>query len=57
MNISLGCLCISSHYLPNAYDWKTVNKLQLHSTKTDDVLFHVINKNIEGVIPELGNMV
>ena len=39
--------------LPKVYDWLTVNKLSLNIRKTKYVIFHAINKKIEGVIPDL----
>ena len=35
------------------YDWLAVNKLSLNVSKTKYVIFHAINKRIEGVIPNL----
>ena len=39
--------------LTYVYDWLAVNKLSLNVKKTKYVLFHAINKNTEGLIPEL----
>ena len=39
--------------LAKVYDWLAVNKLSLNISKTKYVIFHVINKRIEGVIPDL----
>ena len=39
--------------LAKVYDWLAVNKLSLNISKTKYVIFHAINKRIEGVIPDL----
>ena len=39
--------------LAKVYDWLAVNKLSLNIGKTKYVIFHAINKRIEGVIPDL----
>ena len=35
------------------YDWLAVNKLSLNIKKTKYIVFHAINKDIDGLIPEL----
>ena len=42
-----------NNHLSEVYDWLAVNKLSLNVKKTKYIIFHAINKNIEGVIPEL----
>ena len=39
--------------LAKVYDWLAVNKLSLNIRKTKYVIFHAINKMIEGVIPDI----
>ena len=39
--------------LAKVYDWLAVNKLSLNVRKTKYVIFHAMNKRIEGVIPNL----
>ena len=39
--------------LAKVYDWRVVNKLSLNIWKTKYVIFHTINKRIEGVILDL----
>ena len=39
--------------LAKVYDWLAVNKLSLNVRKTKYVIFHAMNKRIEGVIPSL----
>ena len=38
--------------LAKVYDWLAVNKLSLNIGKTKYVIFHAMNKRIEGVIPD-----
>ena len=38
--------------LAKVYDWLAVNKLSPNIRKTKYVIFHAINKRIEGVIPD-----
>ena len=43
-----------NNHLPEVYDWLAVNKLSLNVLKKPKyIIFHAMNKNIEGVIPEL----
>ena len=45
---------INTNYeLAKVYDWLAVNKLSLNIRKNKYVIFHAINKRIEGVIPDL----
>ena len=39
--------------LAKVYDWLAVNKLSLNVKKTKYIIFHAINKRIEGVVPDL----
>ena len=39
--------------LAKIYDWFAVNKLSLNISKTIYVIFHAMNKRIEGVVPDL----
>ena len=39
--------------LAKVYDWLAGNKLSLNIRKTKYVVFHTLNKRIEGVIPDL----
>ena len=39
--------------LDKIYAWLAINKLSLTINKTEDMIFHAINKPIEGVIPNL----
>ena len=39
--------------LAKVYDWLAVNKLSLNIRKSKYVIFHAMNKRIEGVIPDL----
>ena len=39
--------------LAKVYDWLAVNKLSLNIGKIKYVIFHAINKKIEGLIPDL----
>ena len=39
--------------LAKIYDWFAVNKLSLNISKTIHVIFHAMNKRIEGVVPDL----
>ena len=55
------CALLSSEQIDNinselakVYDWLAVNKLSLNVKKTNKYLiFHAINKRIEGVVPDL----
>ena len=38
--------------LGHEYDWLAVNKLSLNIKKTKYMIFHAMNKNIEGLITE-----
>ena len=40
-------------HLAEVYNWLAVNKLSLNVKKTKYIVFHVVNKNIEGRLPEL----
>ena len=42
-----------NNHLSEVYDWLAVNKLSLNIKKTKYIVFHAINKNIEGMLPEL----
>ena len=42
-----------NNQLAEVYNWLAVNKLSLNVKKTKYMLFQAINKNIEGLIPEL----
>ena len=42
-----------NNQLTQIYDWLAVNKLSLNIKKTKYIVFHAINKNIDGLIPEL----
>ena len=53
INISAGATHEINNHLSKVYDWLGVNKLSLNVKKTKYIVFHAINKNIEGVIPEL----
>ena len=53
INISAGATHEINNHISKVYDWLTVNKLSLNVKKTKYIVFHAINKNIEGVIPEL----
>ena len=49
---SLSAVDINNE-LAKVYDWLTVNKLSLNVRKTKYVIFHAIDKRMEGVIPNL----
>ena len=53
INISAGATHEINNHISKVYDWLAVNKLSLNVKKTKYIVFHAINKNIEGVIPEL----
>ena len=53
INISAGATHEIKNQISKVYDWLAVNKLSLNVNKTKYTVFHAINKNIEGVIPEL----
>ena len=42
-----------NNQLTQIYDWLAVNKLSLNIKKTKYIVFHAINKDIDGLIPEL----
>ena len=42
-----------NNQLAEVYNWLAVNKLSLNVKKTKYMVFHAINKNIEGLVPEL----
>ena len=42
-----------NNQLTQIYDWLAVNKLSLNIKKTKYIVFHAINKDIAGLIPEL----
>ena len=42
-----------NNQLTQIYDWLAVNKLSLNIQKTKYIVFHAINKDIDGLIPEL----
>ena len=42
-----------NNQLTHIYDWLAVNKLSLNIKKTKYIMFHAINKDIDGLIPEL----
>ena len=48
-----GLLININKELAKVYDWLAVNNLSLNIRKTKYVIFHAINKKIEGVIPDL----
>ena len=53
INISAGATHEINNHISKVYDWLAMNKLSLNVKKTKYIVFHAINKNIEGVIPEL----
>ena len=53
INISARATHEINNHISKVYDWLAVNKLSLNVKKTKYIVFHAINKNIEGVIPEL----
>ena len=50
---SLSPVDINNELATLVYDWLAVNKTALNVRKNKFVLFHAINKRIEGVIPNL----
>ena len=53
IHISTNVPLDTNRQLAEIYDWLSVNKLSLNVKKTKFIVFHAINKNIEGLIPEL----
>ena len=53
IHISAGAIHEINNHLSEVYDWLAVNKLSLNIKKTKYIVFHPINKNIEGMLPEL----
>ena len=53
IHISAMAIHEINNHLSEVYDWLAVNKLSLNIKKTEYIVFHAINKNIEGMLPEL----
>ena len=53
IHISAGATHEINSHLSEVYDWLLVNKLSLNIKKTNYIVLHAINKNIEGMLPEL----
>ena len=52
INISAEATHEIDNHISKVCDWLAVNKLSLNVKKTKYIVFHAINKNMEGVIPE-----
>ena len=57
IHISAMAIHEINDHLSEVYDWLAVNKLSLNIKKTKYIVFHAINKNREGMLPELSIMV
>ena len=53
IHISAVAIHEINNHLSEVYDWLAVNKLSLNIKKTKYIVLHAINKNIEGMLPEL----
>ena len=53
IHISAGAAHEINSHLSDVFDWLAVNKLSLNIKKTKYIVFHAVNKNIKGMLPEL----